>query len=204
MGDQRLEHVAPARSLPRRQKKRRPKGVEAELVPQEHRQPAGAPLSRTTQTHLAQSDRDDIAVENGRLAIFRKQRNLLRLRRVRVEDFDRLAPSGFLAVVDLAEVENLALRDAAVVEPAVFDHRPRSMLLAVLAANLVAQKHDAGLARLPLAHKGVGRHYKPFSTCRPHKNNTLRLKPRPKIAKSGPSWRSRANPTSPTGGVRAG
>ena len=174
IGGERLEHVEPARSLARGRKTRRKERVEPQLIPQQHRQPASAPLSRPSQTHLAQANRDDVAVENRRRAIFRKQRHLPRLRGVRVENLDRLAPRGFLAVVDLPQIENLPLRHPAVVQSTVLHHRPRTMLLAVLAANLVAQKHDAGLAPLPPAHKGLGRHYKPFSNSAPKQKQWIR------------------------------
>ncbi|MGH6841408.1 MAG: hypothetical protein ACREDV_04850 [Methylocella sp.] len=100
-------------------------------------------LAQTAQAHLAQADRDDVAIENGWRPILGKERDLLRLFGVFVEDFDGPAPRRFLAVIDLAKIKNLALRDAAVVQPAVFDHRPCAMFLAILSANRLAQKHDA-------------------------------------------------------------
>ena len=113
------------------------------LIPQQHRQPAGTELTRTPQAHGAKTDRHHIAVKRRRQTILREQRDLLRFSGVFVEDLDRLAPRRLLAVIDLAEIKHLALNDAAVVHAPVFHHRPRAMLLAVLTANLSAQKHDA-------------------------------------------------------------
>ena len=49
-----------------------------------------------------------------------------------------LAPGGTLGVIDLAQVEHLALHDAAVVEALVFDHTPVGVRLAILLAELRA------------------------------------------------------------------
>jgi len=92
------------------------------------------------QPHLAQSDRNHVAVESRRDAVLGEKRDLRRASAF-VERFDGAAPTRALAVVDLAEIENLTLNHAPVVNPAGLDHRPGPMLLAVLAANLVAQKH---------------------------------------------------------------
>src|SRR5208283_4563363 len=47
------------------------------------------------------------------------------------------------AVVDLSKIKHLPLNHAAIMNAPVFDNRPCPMVLAVLAANLGAQKHDA-------------------------------------------------------------
>src|ERR1017187_8461775 len=60
-----------------------------------------------------------------------------------IEDLDRLAPRRSLAVVDLSKIKHLPLNHAAIMNAPVFDNRPCAMFLAVLAANLGAQKHDA-------------------------------------------------------------
>ena len=49
---------------------------------------------------------------------------------------ERLAPSFALRVIDLAEIKHLALRDAPVVEPLVFDDTPVRVLLAILLLEL--------------------------------------------------------------------
>src|SRR5208337_3448414 len=117
-----------------------PKLVQAKLIPKDHGQPARAPLARPAQPHLAQPDRNHVAVESRRDAVLGEKRDLGRASAF-VERLDRPAPTRALAVVDLSEIEHLPLNHAPVVNPAVLDHRPSPMLLAVLAANLMAQKH---------------------------------------------------------------
>jgi hypothetical protein len=58
-----------------------------------------------------------------------------------VADLDGLAPGFTLAGVDLAELEHLALRHAAVGRAAVLHHAPVFVGLAVLLAALAAQEH---------------------------------------------------------------
>src|SRR5208283_5680969 len=110
--------------------------------------PAGAPLTRSAQPHCAQPDRNHVAIENRGRTIFGKQRDLPRSPRF-VEDFDSPTPCRPLAVVDLSEIEHLSLNHATALDATVLDDRPGPMLLAVLAANLVAQKHAADSRRTP-------------------------------------------------------
>src|SRR6202020_1280225 len=64
-----------------------------------------------------------------------------------VEHLDRAAPGRMLAIVDLAEIGHLSLNHAPALNAPVLDHRPGPMHLAILAANLVAQKHSADSRR---------------------------------------------------------
>ena len=106
--------------------------------------PWGRPhMTRTTQPHGAQPDRHHIAIEDRRKTILGKQRDLFGLPGAFIEDLDRLAPRGFLIVVDLSKIQYLPLNHAAIMNAPIFDNRPCPMVLAVLAANLGAQKHDA-------------------------------------------------------------
>src|SRR5450432_2518632 len=143
---QRLQHVQPARALARGRQRLTPELVQPQLVPQNHRQPARPPLTRAAQTHAAQADRNHVAVENRRRAVLGEQRDLRRLSRL-VEDLDRATPGRMLAIVDLAEIGYLSLNHAPALNAPVLDNRPGTMLLAVLAANLVAQKHAADSRR---------------------------------------------------------
>jgi hypothetical protein len=97
-------------------------------------------LTRATQPHAAQPDRNHVTVENRRGTVLGEQRDLFGFS-VLVEHFDHPAPGGPLAVVDLAEIEHLPLNHAPARNAPVLDHRPGPMLFAILAANLVAQKH---------------------------------------------------------------
>src|SRR5208337_944212 len=100
------------------------------------------------QPHRAQPDRNHVAIENRGRTIFGKQRDLLRSSPF-VEDFDSPTPCRPLAVVDLPEIEHLSLNHATAPDAPVLDDRPGPMLLAVLAANLVAQKHAPDSRRAP-------------------------------------------------------
>src|ERR1019366_3681226 len=102
------------------------------------------------------------------------QRDLFGLPGAFIEDLDRLAPRRSLAVVDLSKIKYLPLNHAAIMNAPVFDNRPCAMVLAVLAANLGAQKHDAdsrlahGRARSLVGTTGVCADLDPSNpmTCR--------------------------------------
>ena len=57
-----------------------------------------------------------------------------------IEDGDGLLPGGVLGVVDLAQVEDVALHHVAS-DAAALDDRPGAMLLAVLLARAAFEKH---------------------------------------------------------------
>ena len=137
---QRLQDVQPTRALARGRQGLGPKLVQPKLIPKNHGQPARAPLARAAQPHLAQPDRNHVAIENRRHAVLGEKRDLGRSPAF-VESLDRAAPGRPLAVVDLAEIEHLPLNHASALDAPVLDHRPGPMILAVLVANLVAQKH---------------------------------------------------------------
>src|ERR1700733_1855019 len=82
----------------------------------------------------------------GAQLVLGEQRDLRRLSRL-VAHLDRAAPGRMLAIVDLAEIGHLSLNHAPALNAPVLDDRPGPMLLAVLAANLVAQKHAADSRR---------------------------------------------------------
>src|SRR6202035_5817373 len=74
-----------------------------------------------------------------------------RRRRSFLEDGDRLAPSQFLRIVDLAQVQQRPLHHTASAYPAILHDPPVTVLFAVLLALGVTEKHDA-------AHDTRGRH----------------------------------------------
>src|ERR1700688_604196 len=114
------------------------------------RQPTSAPLPGPAQPQAAEPDLHHIAIQWRRRTILGEQRNLPPGPPAVVERLDRLAPRGALAVVDLAQVKHVPLHRPAAEYPAVLDNAPIAVLLAVLAAKLVAQKHGASLPK-PLA-----------------------------------------------------
>src|SRR5438270_7478338 len=90
-----------------------------------------------------------VAVQRWPRAILGKQRDLSAMLTALVERFDRLAPCRSLVVVDLSQMKHMSLHRAPAGYTAVFDDAPITVLLAVLAANLVAQKHEARLPKPP-------------------------------------------------------
>src|SRR6201997_5360884 len=145
VGHQRLQHVQPTRSLSRGRQSWRPEVIQPQLIPQMAGQPAGAPLPRPVQPQSAEPDMHHIAIQNWRRAVFGEQRDLPRVLASLVERFDRSAPRGFLAVIDLAQIQHLPLPRPRPPPrpPAVLDDAPVAVLLAALPATLVAQKHPA-------------------------------------------------------------
>src|SRR5271156_364105 len=77
VADQRFQDVQPVRPFARGRQRRKPELVQSQLILQKSGHPAGTPLTRPTQSHLAQSDRHHIAIERRGNTILGKQRNLL-------------------------------------------------------------------------------------------------------------------------------
>ena len=153
-----LQHVEPARALPARRQARRPEPVQLQPVPQGQGQPAGPPLARVVQRHLRDVDLHHLAVQLGRLPVLGKQRHLTRSRPA-FQHLDGAAPRRALAVVDLAEIQDLTLDDPAAAHAAVLHHAPVAVFLAVLESLLAAHEHGRRLRRRGHQIKGAGRHY---------------------------------------------
>ena len=96
-----------------------------------------------------------IAIQRRPRAIFRKQRDLSGLPVALVKCLDCLAPCRSLIIVDLSQMQHVPLYRAPAGHTAVFNDAPIAVLLAVLAANLVAQKHDARLPKPPAVSQGT-------------------------------------------------
>jgi hypothetical protein len=90
---------------------------------------------------LAQPDLDNITVHRRRFSILRKYRYLCRLIVSLLEDLDRATPSRSLAVVDLPEIQDLALHDAALLATPILDDTPITVLFPILETLVGAQKH---------------------------------------------------------------
>ena len=193
----RLEHVQPARALPARRQPRPPEPVQVQTLPQHQRQPARPPLPRPPQLQRLQLDPHHLAVQLRRLPVGREQRHGLAVRAA-AQHLDRPAPRRPLAVVDLAEVQHLALHHPAVRAAAVLHHAPVAVLLAVLEASLGAQEHGPEACRNTPASQGprsalqrLPQH--PFQ----QKQRVMRPAPRQKPANQSettPSCRSRGSP----------
>jgi hypothetical protein len=102
-------------------------------------------LARTAQGHLRKAHAHDgklLDAHVRRRVLLGEQRDLARRVLVLAEEFDGLAPGGFLHAVEFAQVENVALDDALVGQPTIFHDTPIEMLLAILATFGTTQKHD--------------------------------------------------------------
>jgi len=106
---QQLQHPLPRYGLPLGGQPRIPKLVQPQLAPQLATQPAVAPDSRTMQLHLVELDLNAVDGVAGNLAVFGEQAQLGEPLLALDEDFQGFAPSGLLAVIDLAQVEHAAL-----------------------------------------------------------------------------------------------
>ena len=143
VGRQHLQNVIPARALAARGQTLGPEAVEPQVAPQNPRQPTRAKLARAAKPHLIEAQPDDVVALSGFAPIFRIKRERARLLRVFVEDFDRPAPGFRLRGVDLAEVKDVTLGDAAIAEPSVLDDASIEMRLPILPPLGLAQKHNA-------------------------------------------------------------
>jgi hypothetical protein len=135
IGDQGLEHIQPARSFAAGWQARLPKGVQLQQVPQPAGQPTRAPLSGTTQLQSAQFDLHHCARQFRRRAVLRKQRQLRRSAGVLVEDGNGTAPSRALNVVDLPEIQHMALHHPPIRDTAILHHAPVAVFFAVFLAD---------------------------------------------------------------------
>src|SRR5271170_3643277 len=96
-----------------------------------------------------------IAIQRRRHPIVGEQRDLPAALAALVKCLDRLAPGGSLAVVDLAQIQHMPLHRATAGHPEVFHDAPVAVLLTVLVANLVAQKHAATIPDAPAVSQGT-------------------------------------------------
>ena len=143
VGDQDVQDLVPARSLPARGQAFGPKPVELQVSPQEAGQPTGAPLTGTMQAKFRQAQpRRRGVVRRGLAAIRGEQGERPGAARLRVEHLDRLALSLRLRRIDLAQIQNLPLHHPAVIETLVLDDAPIQMRLAVLPSFDSSQEHD--------------------------------------------------------------
>src|SRR5512134_2182589 len=105
-------------------------------------QPAVAKAARPPQFQFAQSDLQAVGGIRGDLAILGEQTQRARALLLFIEDLQGLAPGRLLAVVDLAQVKDGALRGLAGRQTTVLHHAEVAVILAVLPAVGGAQKHQ--------------------------------------------------------------
>jgi hypothetical protein len=75
-------------------------------------------------------------------AVSREQRQTHLLLALGIEDLNAFEPGLLLTVIDLAQIENVALHDALAAAPTAFHDGPIPMLLAVFKAPVTFQMHD--------------------------------------------------------------
>ncbi|MGA2853076.1 MAG: helix-turn-helix domain-containing protein [Verrucomicrobiota bacterium] len=124
-------------------------------------QPARAPRAGAGELKLRKPHLHGGRVRGGRRAIGGKERALAGLTVVFVEDGNGLLPGGALGIVDLAQVEDVALHHAAP-DAAALDDGPGAMLLAVFFACAALEKHAASVApsrRLKRGQVATTRHW---------------------------------------------
>src|SRR5437660_9200654 len=97
----------------------------------------------------------------GQRPIGRKQRQLRGLLRIFIKGFDHTAPRLVLAVVDLAEIENLALHDLAAGAALALNNAPIAVFFAVLEASVGSQIHRES----SLHHHNARKRYLVSTTC---------------------------------------
>jgi hypothetical protein len=152
IGHQDLQHPIPARALAAGRQAGRPKLIQPQLFPQLARQPASAPLPGPVQREFAEPNPHDIRVGHRADAVLGKQRHRARARLAFLENLDGLAPGLFLTVIDLAQVERVALHHPTAGYTPVFHQTVIPMFLAIFLPRREAQKHNG--IRLCTSFKG--------------------------------------------------
>ena len=137
-----LEHQVPTRAFAAGRQALGPKFIEAKFFIQMAGQPAGAPLAWVTQLQFAQLDSHDVGTIDFHATLFGKQRHRAGHCLAVLKNFDGLLPGRLLLIVDLAQVENMALDDSVAHAAFVLDDRPGPMLLAIFLSCAATQKHN--------------------------------------------------------------
>jgi hypothetical protein len=119
--------------------------VELQRAPELVGEPARAPLAGMCEAELVEPHLHGRGAVGGRRAVGGKERELARLAAGLVEDREAALPGEALAVVDLAEIEHVALRDLAARIPVALDDGPRPVDFTVLAPLAALQEHAGSL-----------------------------------------------------------
>jgi hypothetical protein len=138
---QQFHHLRPTHLFPAPRQLLFPEPIQFQLPPQLARQPAIAVWSRPPQLHLAQLHLQAVNGFGRHRPVFGKQAQRFVALLLLIEHRQRLTPGRLLAVVDLSEIQNAALRHFARLQPPAFFDAVIAMLLAVLDPLMTAQKH---------------------------------------------------------------
>ena len=101
------------------------------------------------------------------------------------EHLDRAAPGRALGVVDLAQIQHVALHHTSVGDTAVLHHAPIAVLFAVFLACLRSQEHAKSIGKNANQFNGLGRHYRGSCGTRRGTIKHLRVFPRGKPTQIG-------------------
>ena len=143
-----LEEMIPGGAFPTVGQARSPELAELEQVPELEGQPAGAPLARALEAELTQAHLyAEVGGVRGERSVGGKEGEGLRALRGGIEGSDGAGPGGRLGVVDLAQIEQRPIEDAAVGDAALFHEGPVTVLLAVFAAGVTTMP-GAGICRV--------------------------------------------------------
>jgi hypothetical protein len=157
--DQQLKHPGPRHLPTRLGQSRIPERGELQPVPQPAPQEAIAEAARPAQLHLVELHGDRIDFPRRQRPVIGKETQLAILPLVLIKYLQCPPPGLLLRVVDLAEVEDLPLRGAARTRAAVLDDAEVTMGLPILAAFVLAQKHERRLSHFDAAEfKRAGLH----------------------------------------------
>ena len=128
-------------------------------------------------------DPNHFAVQRRSLTPLWKQRHLPRAR-LAFQHLDRAPPRRTLAVIDLPQIQHLALHHPPATHAHVLHHAPIAVFLTVLVACLAAHKHEQIVGAVGSRIKDQGRHYtgnRPWSS---PKNRDLQRQSSTKIAET--------------------
>ena len=138
---QQLQDIRPRNVFPSWRQLLFPELVQLQLPPELAAQPAVAEGPGALEFHLVELYLHAVEGVGGHRTVFGKQAPRGEAVLIFIEHFERFAPRRFLAVVDFAEVENLALRHFAGTQTPAFDHGVVAVFLAVFDPFVAAKEH---------------------------------------------------------------
>ena len=142
--------------------------VQAQRPPKFVAQPTGAPLAGMLESQGVQVYVDGLRAAGFRRAVGGKQGDLAMVAAVLVEDGDGFLRGTALGIVDLAQIEDVALGDLAVGIAATLDDGPGAVLLPTLRRVLRFRNTRDDLPAPEAGEKRLGRHSTAFPA--PHQN----------------------------------
>ena len=140
------QHFFPIGVLAADRQARAEEVIQMQRAPEMVAEPARAPLAGMLEAQRVEAHLHRVGAAGRRRAVGGEQRELAQRARMLVKDGDGAFPRELLAVIDLTEVEHVALRDLAARVATALHDRPRAVLLAVLPPHTALQEHAGSLA----------------------------------------------------------